>query len=766
MSKPLLLLLVACGPCGRVPEPPRVEPAAAGTDLADPDVPGAMHVSEQLQARLDEALAAKGADYEPRTHHLEDDGSPTFTNRLILETSPYLLQHAHNPVSWFPWGDEAFERARAENKPVLMSIGYSTCHWCHVMEVESFEDLEIAEYINANYIAVKVDREERPDVDDLYMTAVQALTGRGGWPMTTVLTPDREPFFAGTYFPPRDGARGARVGFLTILRDLATRYRDDRAELVEQARELSRRIREASAPQPPSSVPDAETLAATTRTLTRMYDARLGGFGRAPKFPQPSRVGFLLRARRLSGDDEPLAMAEHTLRAMAAGGMYDHAAGGFHRYSVDARWLVPHFEKMLYDNAQLASTYLEGFQATHNADFARVASEILDYVAREMRAPGGGFYSATDADSRTPEGHLEEGWFFTWTPDELAAVLDADALAMVTRYYAVTPQGNFEGRNILHTPVAHDEVARSLGVGSSQLRARIDAARESLRLVRERRPAPLRDDKILAAWNGLMIGAFARGALVLDEPHYAEIAAGGAEHVLGRMRDEQGRLMRSWLGRPRHRAVLQDYAFLIEGLLDLHEATGDARWVREALALQAEQDAHFADENGGYFLTADDAEALLVRDKPASDGAIPSGNSVSASNLLRLSELMLDDAYRERAERLFAAFGEGMRRFGIGMTRMLTALDRYLDRSREIVLVSASAEAEAPMLEVVRGMFLPNRVLVRVRGGGALEGDDALPIAAGKRLLPGAQVTAYVCERGHCERPTADPAELRRQLQH
>lgn len=714
-------------------------------------------MSEELQARLDQALAAKGDAYEPRTHHLEDDGSPTFTNRLILETSPYLLQHAHNPVNWFPWGDEAFERARAENKPVLMSIGYSTCHWCHVMEVESFEDLEIAAYINEHFIAVKVDREERPDVDDLYMTAVQMLTGRGGWPMTTVLTPDREPFFAGTYFPPRDGARGASVGFLTILRELATRYRDDREQVVDQARTLSQRLREVAQPQPPSEVPREETLVAAMRTIARTYDERLGGFGRAPKFPQPSRVGFVLRMQRRSGDAEQRQMVEHTLRAMAAGGMYDHVGGGFHRYSTDARWLVPHFEKMLYDNAQLAVSYLDGFQATGEADFARVAREILDYVAREMRAPGGGFYSATDADSRTPDGHLEEGWFFTWTPDELAAVLPNHE--RIGRYYAVTPGGNFEGRSILHTPVTHDEVARSLGASPRELRAEVDAARETLRRVRAERPAPLRDDKILTAWTGLMIGAFARGALVLDEPRYAEIAGAACEHVLTRMRDEDGRLMRSWLGRPRHRAVLQDYAFLIEGLLELHEATGDARWVREALALQAEQDAHFADSNGGYYLTADDAETLLVRDKPSSDGAIPSGNAVAAANLLRLAELTLDDAYRDRAEALFAAFGDGMRRYGVGMTRMLSALDRYLDRSREIVLVSASPEAEAPMLEVVRGMYLPNRVLVRVR-----DGDDALPIAEGKRLLPAEQVTAYVCERGHCERPTADPAELRRQL--
>lgn len=718
-------------------------------------------MSPELQARLDEALAAKGADYEPRTHHKDDDGSPEFTNRLILETSPYLLQHAHNPVNWFPWGDEAFERARAEDKPVLMSIGYSTCHWCHVMEVESFEDLEIARYINEHFIPVKVDREERPDVDDLYMTAVQMLTGRGGWPMTTVLTPDREPFFAGTYFPPRDGARGARVGFLTILRDLVTRYRDDRSTLVEQAQALSQRIRSVSQPRPPSSVPGNETLVAAGRTIARMYDERLGGFGRAPKFPQPSRVGFLLRLQRRSQDADQRAMADHTLAAMAAGGMYDHVGGGFHRYSVDARWLVPHFEKMLYDNAQLAVTYLEGYQATGEADFARVAREILDYVAREMRSPTGGFYSATDADSRTPDGHLEEGWFFTWTPDELNDAL-GPAAERVIRYYAVQPGGNFEGRSILHTPEAHNDVARALSVTPEALRAEIDAARETLREVRARRPAPLRDDKILSAWTGLMVGAFARGALVLNEPRYAQVAAAAAEHVLEAMRDDEGRLMRSWLDRPRHRAVLQDYAFMIDGLLELHEATGDPRWVREALALQSQQDAHYADETGGYFLTADDAEQLLVRDKPSSDGAIPSGNSVAASNLLRLAELTLEESHRQRAERLFAAFGDQLRQRGVGMTRMLSSLDRYLDTAREIVLVSANDASEAPMLNVIRGMYLPNRVLVRVRDVDAV--GEAIPLARGKRLLPGEQVTAYVCERGHCERPTSDPAELRRQL--
>ncbi|MEM9071219.1 MAG: thioredoxin domain-containing protein [Myxococcota bacterium] len=756
----LLLLLAQCR-CGSA-TPENLEPEPVVT-VGDPNSPGVARVDEALVQRLAAALGEKGDDYVPRTEHLLESGAPRYTNRLILETSPYLLQHAHNPVNWFAWGEEAFERARAENKPVLLSVGYSTCHWCHVMERESFEDEEIAGYINAHFIPIKVDREERPDIDDLYMSAVHRLTGRGGWPMTVVMTPDRDPFFGGTYFPPRDGARGSRQGFLTILRELDRRYREEPAAVVAEAQGLSQQIQAMSAPRPPSGVPDVRPLVATARWLARSYDERLGGFGRAPKFPQPSRVLLLLRYHRRTGDARALEMASATLRAMAAGGMYDHVGGGFHRYSTDARWLVPHFEKMLYDNAQLAVAYLEGWQASGDADFARVARETLDYVAREMTAPHGGFYSATDADSRTPGGELEEGWFFTWTPAELRSAL-GDTADDVIAYYGVTPRGNFEGRSILFTPRSIEVVAEERGTTAAELRQRINAARETLWEVRGRRPPPLRDDKILAGWNGLMISAFARGALVLGEARYAAQAERAADFLLRELRDDEGRLMRSHLGRARHRAYLPDYAFLIAGLLDLYEATGNARWADAAIALQEEQDAHFLHaEGGGYWMTAHDAEELIARDKPSSDGAIPSGNSLAVDNLLRLAELRADDALRERAEGVLGAFGSVLRERGPGLTRMLAALDRYHDAAREIVLAYEDTEALAPFLAVLRETYLPNRVVVQVRGSEVDALASRLRLATGKRVQ-GEGVTAYVCERGRCEQPTSDPEVFRAQL--
>jgi uncharacterized protein YyaL (SSP411 family) len=428
-------------------EEPRISaPAPPG----DPDLPGVARPNDALVAHLRSALETKPAGYEPRTEHHEANGAPTYTNRLVLETSPYLLQHAHNPVNWHPWGDDAFERARRENKPVLLSIGYSTCHWCHVMERESFEDVEIATFMNQHFVSIKVDREERPDLDDVYMQAVQMMTGGGGWPMTLALTPDREPFFGGTYFPPRDGVRGARQGFLTILRDLAAAYARDPAHVADQARQLSARMRDLARSSPPAGMPGAQAIYLAASRLARAFDPEWGGFGRAPKFPQPSAHELLLRYFRRTNDAQALQITLLTLEKMAAGGIYDHVGGGFHRYATDRAWMVPHFEKMLYDNAQLAVLYLDAYQITHRDDFARVVRETLDYVAREMTSPKGAFFSATDADSEKPDGEHEEGWFFTWTAAEIDALVGAERARLVRAYYGVTEAGNFEGRNILH----------------------------------------------------------------------------------------------------------------------------------------------------------------------------------------------------------------------------------------------------------------------------------------------------------------------------
>ncbi|MHC4732575.1 MAG: thioredoxin domain-containing protein [Planctomycetota bacterium] len=731
-------------------------------------MPGAEAPAPALAERLRKAVADKGPDYRPRTRHLNDDGSARYMNRLILESSPYLLQHAHNPVNWYPWGDEAFETARLLGRPVLLSVGYSTCHWCHVMEEESFEDEEIARYINEHYVAIKVDREERPDVDAIYMTAVQALTGRGGWPMTVWLTADRKPFYGGTYFPARDGDRGAPIGFLTLLQRIRTEFWDAQPEQVTtSAEQLSQAVRQNLAPNAPQQPAEAKVLHDAALWYRRGFDPNWGGMNAAPKFPSSLPVRVLLRYHRRTGEQAALDMAALTLRKMAAGGMYDQAGGGFHRYSTDVEWLVPHFEKMLYDNALLTMAYLEGYQATGDGDFARVAREILRYVERDMTSPEGAFYSATDADSLTPSGHREEGWFFTWTPQELARVLGPERAKIASAYYGVTEAGNFEGRNILHVARPHDAIAAELELSPADLRAKIDETNEVLYAARAERPGPLRDEKILTAWNGLMIGAHARAALVLGEEEYARRAARAADFVLTHMRKE-GRLLRSHMdGRAAHNAYLDDYAFLIAGLLDLYEATSDLRWLEEAIALDRVVEEQYEDEKGGgFFMTSDDHETLLAREKPNYDGAEPSGNSMQVLNLLRLAELTTDDGYRRRAARTLGAFGAQLARAPSSLSEMLIALDFELDSPKEIILVAPRGAAEdlAPFLAELREQFLPNRVLSAVAEGEQLDRQrELIPLLRGKTAQKG-RTTAYVCESGICKLPTPDPAKFAEQL--
>ena len=740
-----------------------VTTSSEGADAGARSLPGASPLPSELEARLQARWAARDPSYRPRTRHLLPDGSPKYTNRLFLESSPYLLQHAHNPVSWYPWGDEAFETARRLDRPVLLSVGYSTCHWCHVMEEESFDDEEIARYLNENYVVVKVDREERPDVDAVYMSAVQALTGGGGWPMTVWLTPDRQPFHGGTYFPARDGDRGVHVGFLTLLRRLKEAYADQRERVDGFSARLAEGIRET--PDPGGrGLPDAALLEKAASYYQSRFDSTHGGVSGAPKFPSSLPVRFLLRYHRRTLDPDVLRMATLTLEKMARGGMYDHVGGGFHRYSTDARWLVPHFEKMLYDNALLAVAYLEGYQATGREDFARVAREILRYVERDMTSPEGAFYSATDADSLTPAGEREEGWFFTWTPDELQTVLEIERARVVGAYYGVTPRGNFEGRSILHVPRPLPDVARELGLPAERVGAVVEEARDVLYAARARRPPPLRDEKILAAWNGLMISAHARAALVLGEASYAQQAARAADFVLTRMREE-GRLLRSYMdGQARHNGYLDDYAFLVAGLLDLYEATGEARWLEESIALDGTLETLYEDqEHGGYFMTSDDHEKLLAREKPAYDGAEPSGNSVQALNLLRLHELTTQDRYRRRAERTLRAFGERLSQAPAALSEMLLAADFHLDTPREVVIVTPTAREEAePFLARLRSTFLPNSVLAIAAEGADLAAQARLiPLLEGKVARDG-RATAYVCERRICKLPTSDPTAFAR----
>ena len=730
--------------------------------------PGATAFEGPLRASLTSAWTQRPADYVPRTRHLRDDGAPRYINRLFLESSPYLRQHAHNPLNWYPWGDEAFELARALGRPVLLSIGYSTCHWCHVMEEESFDDEEIARYLNEHYVVIKVDREMRPDLDAIYMSAVQLfLQGSGGWPLTVWLTPDREPFSGATYLPARDGDRGATVGFLTIARRLREAYDEQPDQIAAVSAEVVARIRDLLAPgDGRDGLPTAQSLHATAAYYRAGFDETYGGLEGQRKFPSSLSVRMLLRHHRRTGDIESLTMATRTLEAMAAGGIHDQVGGGFHRYSTDPAWLVPHFEKMLYDNALLVPAYLEAYQVTGREEFAEVARNILRYVARDMTAPEGAFYSATDADSTGPDGEREEGLYFTWTPAEIAAVLDAEPARAVAAYFGITDAGNFEGRSIPHTPRPLRDVAADLGLSEASLRRMVDAAREQLYAARATRSAPLRDDKILTAWNGLMISALAQASLVLDEPVYAERAARAADYLLRTLRRGDGLLRAALGGAARQTAYLDDYAFLVAGLLDLYEADGDLRWLEQASALDAVLERDYEDiPGGGFFRTAADEVSLLTREKPTYDGSEPSGNSVAVHNLLRLHELTTDDRYRVRAERAFQAFGAMLAERPSAVSEMLLAVDYQLDTPKEIVLVvTAGRDDAAPFLAELRARFLPNRILTIVAEGEQLERHArVVPLLDGKTARDG-RATAYVCENRICDLPTTDPSVFATQI--
>jgi uncharacterized protein YyaL (SSP411 family) len=746
----VLLLVAALGGCER-----------GGSSLAESDpLPGASSRLPAVAARLHEAAAREQGD--PRTRHRRADGTARFTNRLILERSPYLRQHAHNPVDWYPWGDEAFARAKREDKLILLSVGYATCHWCHVMEEESFEDEEIATRMNADYVAIKVDREERPDVDATYLQAVAMLTGGGGWPMTVWLTPDREVFFAGTYFPPHDGERGARMGFLSLLRHFSEAYRADRASLVAEGRTLTSRVRSAANRDPADETPGRSVLDAAFARYLAAFDREHGGFGRAPKFPMPSSLDFLLRYYRRTGAPAAIMMVQRTLAGMAAGGVRDQLGGGFHRYATDAAWQIPHFEKMLYDNAQLASVYLAAWQVTGDAEWRDVARAILDDLIRTQRAPEGAFYAAADADD--PIG---EGTFYTWTPAEIDAALPAEEARAVARYYGVAAPGNLDGRTVLHVAATAADVGTMLGVEASAAAALVADGRARLLTARHVRPAPLIDTKILAGWNGLAISAFARAGAMLPEPRYLEVAREVARFILDHMWSEN-RLLRVYgAGGAGQAAFLEDYAFLTAGLLDLFEATSELRWLESAERVQRVLDHEFWDpEAGGYFDSGAQRDPSLPRTKPADDGAIPSGNAVAADNLLRFAVLGDDESARQRAATTLRAVGRDLPAHPTGAARLLGVVEAMLDRAREVVVVEppGGGSETAALMAAVHARYLPNRVLVLTREGNALEAvQRSLPFVGEKHAIDG-RTTAYVCERGRCLAPTSDPAVLARQL--
>ena len=725
------------------------------------------------------------------------------TNRLAHEKSPYLLQHAQNPVDWYPWGEDAFAKARRENKPIFLSVGYSTCHWCHVMAHESFESEEVAAIMNREFVNIKVDREERPDVDRVYMTFVQATTGGGGWPMSVWLTPDLKPFVGGTYFPPED--RYGQPGFKKVLERIATAWKENQEKIVEQGGKIVAALRESQSTAEPEGKIDAAILDAAYRQIERSYDPKEGGFGSAPKFPRPVTLNFLsrfyARNRKSESGKQALEMALFTLRKMASGGMHDHLGGGFHRYSVDRYWHVPHFEKMLYDQAQLAMAYVDAFQITHDPlhphlsllpqgeedakrqvrdHFESVARDILDYVARDMTSKEGGFFSAEDADSLFEHGKPEhgEGAFYVWTEKEIDAAL-GDAAEIFDFHYGVQPHGNapegsdpqdeFRGKNILLVRHTIAETAKQFKKGEDEVRQSLERSRKKLFAIRAKRPRPHLDDKIIAAWNGLMISAYARAAQVLDEPRYLETAMRAAKFLRANLYDEKSKLLfRSYRdGRSAVEGFADDYAFVVQGFLDLYEASFDVEWLKFARQLQETQDRLFFDEkNGGYFTTSGKDASVLLRMKDDNDSAEPAASSIAALNLLRLSQIYDDKQLEDRARKTIDAFATTLSHFPSAMPQMLVALDFSLSKPRQIVIAGKknTPETKALLTEVHR-QFLPKTILLLADGaegqkylGEKNEAIRAMSMVKGKPA-------AYVCENFTCKAPATDPKQLAKLLE-
>jgi len=688
-------------------------------------------------------------------------------NRLTQEKSPYLQQHAHNPVDWYPWGEEAFEKARREDKPIFLSIGYSTCHWCHVMERESFENEAIAELVNRWFVPIKVDREERPDIDRIYMNYVQATTGGGGWPMSVWLTPDLKPFVGGTYFPPED--RYGRAGFPLILERVAQAWQNDRQKIVDTSAGLMEQLRsQANSTAAGLDRIDASIADSAFQQLRRSFDSKLGGFSSAPKFPRPSVHNFLLRFWKRTGNSEARDMVVETLLAMEKGGMNDQLGGGFHRYSVDEYWFVPHFEKMLYDQAQLVVSYLEAFQITEEATLARAARRTLNYVMRDMTAPDGGFYSAEDADSAVDAARpsdKSEGAFYIWSMQEVTSLLGGDHARWFAFRYGIEPDGNvsndphheFTGRNILFQAHSVEETAHHFERPVEEVAAAVEAGEHALFEARAKRPRPHLDDKILTSWNGLMISAFAKGGAILDEPKYVAAARAAADFVLAMLRREDGTLLRRFRdGDSAIDGMLDDYTFFAQGLLDLYEATFEFRYLAEAIAVTKKQIELLEDEAGGFFASAHEDATRLMRFKDDYDGAEPSGNSIALSNLLRLHRVTGSEEFEASARKLIGIFHSRLAAAPFGMPQMLAACEFDLAPQREIVIAGTPS---GPLAHLIRAQFDPNRILLHAdpeiaRYQPAIESMNAREN----------QTTVYVCENFACHAPVSTEADLARLL--
>ena len=700
-------------------------------------------------------------------------------NRLAAEQSPYLLQHKDNPVDWYPWGDAAFEKARLEDKPIFLSVGYSTCHWCHVMEHESFEDDSVAEVLNRDYVSIKVDREERPDVDRVYMTFVQVTTGAGGWPMSVWLTPTLEPFYGGTYFPPR--SRWGRPGFTEILDEIARVWRDERGRVLQSAASIVERLRSLGGHTGDRAVPVAGVLDTAAQEFASAFDVRRGGFGDAPKFPRPSELLFLLREHRRTKEDVPRDIVLATLRAMALGGMRDHIGGGFHRYSVDGDWRVPHFEKMLYDQAQLVLAYVEATQVTGEPVYAEVAADTLEYVLRDLTNPSGGFYSAEDADSVPPEHahepspHKSEGAFYIWRDEEIAAVLGDDA-DVIRRRYGILPEGNapsdpqneFTHKNLLYIARSIDEIASMTGRTPEAVATALDRGRTTLLTARASRPRPQLDDKVLTAWNGLMIAAFARAGRTLEGcgqyvVHAQRAALFVREHLWN---TGEGRLLRRYRqGDVGVDAYAEDYAYLAFGLLELFQADGDPAWLDWVLVLQRRLDDLFWDPvEGGWYSTTGEDRSVLLRLKEEYDGAEPSASSVAVLNLLTLSHLTVDPVMADRIEDTFGMFSASASLRGRTVPMMLAALSTYHAGMSQVVVVGDPTATETQaLMRVVRRHYIPGAVVVPIQETHRQELSRLLPWTQGLRMRDG-RATAYVCQDFSCQTPVSAPEDLAGQL--
>ena len=680
-------------------------------------------------------------------------------NRLANETSPYLLQHKDNPVDWYPWGSEALQQAKDEKKPIFLSIGYSACHWCHVMEHESFESEKIAAILNEHFVCIKVDREERPDLDQIYMNATQLMTGRGGWPMSVFLTPDLKPFYTGTYWPPQ-AARGM-PGFDQVLVAVSKAWKDNREDVLETADQVTASVDELSRSDATDEL-NLAVLNSAAQHFRLTFDGTHGGFGGAPKFPSPMALQFLLRDWYRRRDDSSLHAVEFTLDKMAAGGIYDHLGGGFARYSVDDRWLVPHFEKMLYDNAQLATTYVEAFQATGKQEYARVVRETLDYVLRDMTDTGGGFYSTEDADSEGVEGK-----FYVWTPAQLQEVLGADAAATFAKVYDVTEAGNFEhGQSILNLPKTIAQQAQLLGREEDDLKQELAESRTKLFQVREQRVHPHKDDKVIVAWNGLMIDAMARAGAVLGEERYLQAARNAADFLLKDLRNSEERLLHTWRhGTAKIDAYLDDYGCLTNGLISLYEASGEGHYLDEAATLMDVVFDKFQDKQGhAFFYTAADQEELIVRSKDFADSAVPSGNGILATALARMALFTGEDRHRSAAESIMLATMKLIGRAPSAAAQTLLAMDMHLGPSYELVLAcDMSQDSSRQAFAQLQGCLLPRKVLAVVDRQQTEVGRTVSELCSGKQMQ-GDSPTLYICEGFTCRAPAQGVVEIEHAL--